>query len=375
MTVARQSEVKLVYRGVLGAGSYKTVYLVTAGAGPGALALAVERLPNVNVAREELRGISVAQELQRSVPPEQRRLFERIDDWWLQSSPTAAFVLDAPVAGSDDPPHRFTKLPTRLLRPVWLLSLKPVYDMDLDVFRTSAPVPPTLGQTQSFSGLPLDDEGALRLAMNLCTAGRLLHERNLIHKDIKPKNIMLQNGLPVLIDFGFAQASPAVTPRSASNTRPNQGERKRVCVSGADGEVNYVLAEDVWRIRACREGDQYAMGKTLFEVIFDFPPPPGSPDPRRGTKVLEGGGYVTGPAARRLNDEFRQRLASPQAGTLARFRMTPPVSTALLGLVRGLCEKSEPISFADAELQLAALVAMVQDGRATQVRAAPRRQA
>ena len=84
---------------------------------------------------------------------------------------------------------------------------------------------------------------------------------------------------------------------------------------------------------------------------------------------------MTGPAAQKLNDEFRQRLASPQAGTLARFRMTPPVCMALLGLVRGLCERSEPISFADAELQLAALVALVQDGRATQLRAAPRREA
>jgi len=32
-----------------------------------------------------------------------------------------------------------------------------------------------------------------------------LAKNNVVHRDIKPENIMLKNGVPKLIDFGFAR--------------------------------------------------------------------------------------------------------------------------------------------------------------------------
>jgi hypothetical protein len=365
----------LVYRGLLGAGSYKTVYMVAYGEGDSRWALAVERLTTKDAALEALQGIAIAQELHAMVPPTQRRLFERIDAWWFQSAPVATFSVNASVQDADEPPTRFKRLPSRVIGALWLVSLKPVYSMDLERFRRLAlpsnlisdDVEPTHTSPAKVAGLALDERGALQLALDLCTAGRVLHQRRLLHRDIKPKNIMLDGGRPVMIDFGFTQTAQ---PQGLWGGAAERGERrgdvsvnagmqsrgaKHMCIGGVEGEVEYVLASDVWRLRGCSEGDLYAMGKTLFEVIFDSPQPRAADEDGGGRKG-RGKAYITGPAAQGFNNEFRQRLASQDAGKHARFCMTSPVSTELIAVIRGLCRPDGPISFADAERALSSLV-------------------
>ena len=327
----------LTYQKVLGAGSYKTVYLVTSPSCAGRWALAVERLKNRDMAAEELRGIALAQSLQETARVDERPRFERIDSWWLQTEGVLDFAPGGEVMDVEYPPARFTTLP-RLGRPLWLIAMKPVYDMDLETFRRSLPVPFPAAQTAALAktGLELNDTGAICLALDLCTAGRVLHDENIIHRDIKPKNVMLLDGRAVLIDFGYAQRAAAERGAGA-------------CVRGAQGELPYLLAEDVRSLRGCKEGDQYAMGKTIFETIFDSPAPQPPVDARRTQKARN---YITAPAAQRLNDEFRQRLASPEAGVLARFDLSPPVAAVLLRVVRGLCAAVNPSSFRTAELTL-----------------------
>jgi serine/threonine-protein kinase len=52
--------------------------------------------------------------------------------------------------------------------------------------------------------LPVDD--ALRIAGEVADALSYAHGRGVIHRDIKPDNIMLENGHAVVADFGIAQA-------------------------------------------------------------------------------------------------------------------------------------------------------------------------
>jgi len=43
------------------------------------------------------------------------------------------------------------------------------------------------------------------LAMGVIEAMKHLAKHSVVHRDIKPENIMLKNGVPKLIDFGFAR--------------------------------------------------------------------------------------------------------------------------------------------------------------------------
>jgi len=50
------------------------------------------------------------------------------------------------------------------------------------------------------------DEG-LKLIRDIAAAVCHLHEKGVMHRDIKPQNILLHNGKPKLADFGFAVRS------------------------------------------------------------------------------------------------------------------------------------------------------------------------
>lgn len=51
---------------------------------------------------------------------------------------------------------------------------------------------------------PLDPDALLRLACGTAEAIRAIHASGVVHRDIKPGNVLLEDGEPVLIDFGIA---------------------------------------------------------------------------------------------------------------------------------------------------------------------------
>jgi serine/threonine-protein kinase ULK/ATG1 len=39
----------------------------------------------------------------------------------------------------------------------------------------------------------------------IVSAASFLYDRNIIHRDIKPQNILISKGVPKMADFGFAK--------------------------------------------------------------------------------------------------------------------------------------------------------------------------
>ncbi|MEV0401728.1 protein kinase [Actinoallomurus sp. NPDC050550] len=56
---------------------------------------------------------------------------------------------------------------------------------------------------------PLHSDLLVRLSAGLAEALIAIHDAGIVHRDVKPNNIMLVNGDPVLIDFGIAHAADA----------------------------------------------------------------------------------------------------------------------------------------------------------------------
>ena len=107
----------------------------------------------------------------------------------------------------------------------------------------------------------------LILAKSLCHAIRYLHDANVIHKDIKPDNIMIgDRGEVKLLDLGFAEVPVKGFSLFGSGA-------KRL-----DGSPAYMAPELLLTKKASFATDVYGIGCTLYEACTGFTPFQGMSD-------------------------------------------------------------------------------------------------
>jgi serine/threonine protein kinase len=104
----------------------------------------------------------------------------------------------------------------------------------------------------------LPRESVLRLAGELGAALDALHGRELVHRDVKPANVMLdQAGSAALTDFGLAKGAAHTVL-----TRPGE----------LMGTVDYLAPELIRGAPASPASDVYALGCVLYECLAGRPP-------------------------------------------------------------------------------------------------------
>ena len=107
-------------------------------------------------------------------------------------------------------------------------------------------------------GQPVDVAFSLRLAISLSTAIGHLHQRGLIHKDIKPANVLVNSatGQCWLMGFGIASRLP----------RERQSPEPPEFVAGT---LAYMAPEQTGRMNRSIDSrsDLYALGVTLYELL------------------------------------------------------------------------------------------------------------
>ncbi|MBV9578226.1 MAG: protein kinase [Chloroflexi bacterium] len=111
---------------------------------------------------------------------------------------------------------------------------------------------------------PLPDAEIRTIGAIVATALDYAHRRGLIHRDVKPQNVLLgEDGRPRLTDFGIAQALA-----SSGLTRTGT----------VMGSVQYIAPEQVRGRQAVPQSDIYSLGVVLYEMATGRVPFAGDTD-------------------------------------------------------------------------------------------------
>ena len=123
--------------------------------------------------------------------------------------------------------------------------------------------------------LPVEE--AVAIARAVAQALQHAHDRGVIHRDIKPGNILMQDGQPVVSDFGIALAVGAAGGARLTETGLSVGTPYYMSPEQATGDVAVGPASDL-----------YALACVLYETLTGEPPYIGSTAQAVLGKILQG---------------------------------------------------------------------------------------
>lgn len=118
---------------------------------------------------------------------------------------------------------------------------------------------------------PFDPVEAALVAVQVLAAVADLHARGRAHLDVKPENVVLRDGRPVVIDFGSARELGAPQPPG----RPI-------------GTFGYAAPEQEDCLPVSSTMDCYAVGATLYELVTGKPVGQAGPVPASLADVVAG---------------------------------------------------------------------------------------
>ena len=110
---------------------------------------------------------------------------------------------------------------------------------------------------------------AVRLAIHVGGALLHIHDVGLLHLDVKPSNIIVAKGRPVLVDFGIARWQTAPRP------------------TGVRGSYPYIAPEECLLQTVTPAADVFGLGVTLYELVTGNLPFPESQDEETFPQVLQ----------------------------------------------------------------------------------------
>jgi len=103
---------------------------------------------------------------------------------------------------------------------------------------------------------PLPEKDALGIASLICEAVQYLHERGVVHRDLKPGNVMICPDRTIrIMDFGIASASASRKITIGSH------------LASPLGTPEYMAPEQVKNEGTDERTDIYSLGVTLYEML------------------------------------------------------------------------------------------------------------
>jgi len=110
------------------------------------------------------------------------------------------------------------------------------------------------------AGQPFDWRQAAKLLLPISSALQAAHQQNIIHRDVKPSNILLtQGGQPMLTDFGIAKVL-------------DNEETTELTGTGVGIGTPLYMAPEQGMGQADARSDIYALGTIYYEMVTGRPP-------------------------------------------------------------------------------------------------------
>jgi hypothetical protein len=174
---------------------------------------------------------------------------------------------------------------------------------------------------------PITTREALEFTLRICEALQVVHHAGLVHRDLKPPNVMLrEDGSIVLIDFGIAKGAEL-------------GGRS-TAIGVLRGSPYYMSPEQAQGIALDARSDLYSVGVILFELLSGNKPYTGSsaievmqqhvhgPRPRLPAALVEYEALLEHFMARQREERFPDAISAAAALSSAVERLLPSMGDA-----------------------------------------------
>ncbi len=115
---------------------------------------------------------------------------------------------------------------------------------------------------------PLPIEQALKCGIEICQGLERAHRNGVVHRDLKPGNIMLTKSGAKLMDFGLAKPAVPPSPPSSGLTQTLATPQHPLTAEGmVVGTFQYMSPEQVEGKEADARSDIFALGAVLYEMV------------------------------------------------------------------------------------------------------------
>jgi two-component system LytT family response regulator len=119
------------------------------------------------------------------------------------------------------------------------------------------------------AGAPMEPARALDLAIEVAEGLAEAHSRGVVHRDLKPKNVMLtESGHAKIIDFGLAKLVHPRPPFESGADTPAWGDTDPGRILGT---AAYMSPEQVRGVEVDARADLFAFGALLYEMLSGEP--------------------------------------------------------------------------------------------------------
>lgn len=178
-------------------------------------------------------------------------------------------------------------------------------------------------------GGPLPEKEAIWYILQVCKALEYVHAHNILHLDIKPGNIMIdQNGKAILIDFG---ASKHYSEENGENTTTLMGVNTVGYAPVEQTSLTFTTFNPAT--------DIYALGATLYKLLSGITPPEAS--------LLSGNLATLKPLPKNISANTRKVITKAmQIKREDRYQTVKAFADALQGKSQPVDDGSENTSFA-----------------------------